>query len=456
MKKARIFMAAIILNLFIWPIMLTNASAMPNLPLPADYSILDTIEADVTGDGYADTVYLIGRKRQIDSLYTDNFSIKVKNGVDKTITTYALEKVGGYRTRLFAGDFSGDAISDVYIEVESGGSGGWSYHNIISFNSDSPKEIFGSRNNQSQSITGKFIDGLKAELINYANAKTIAIDVSERLQDYLRLGIYDAKGIVTKETQTMTAPFSKLDPIDYDKDGVFELKGIQRISGAYRADGLADVETVLKYKDAAWNLQSVKVTVFMDTAGSVVIRKPVLLPIPGITSSRCLAETDRAKVYYPQFANLDSFITMSVINAEIEKVVAEYSKQREYGSKTEIDYQITRQDKDIISVLFTGYQTWEGGKYDLMRSVNIDLSTRRVLNAKNLFKEDERTKKRITELLKKAAVNNSSVTHAPNFGNWMGIYFAGKNVVFFYMENDFAKEHVKLSVPLYQLQLDCQ
>jgi len=52
------------------------------------------------------------------------------------------------------------------VEVESGGSGGWSYHNILSLHANDPKEIFGEPNNQSQIIIGKFIDGLKAELTN--------------------------------------------------------------------------------------------------------------------------------------------------------------------------------------------------------------------------------------------------------------------------------------------------
>jgi len=281
-KKAGFIMITIMLGLFITPIMLANANDVPQpLSLPADYRILDNAEADVTGDGYIDTIYLTGHQRQIGSLYTDDLSITVENGADHSLTRYPLNKLGGYRMHLFAGDFSGDKVADVYVEVESGGSGGWSYHNIISLNANDPKEIFGEQNNQSKSITGKFIDGLKAEITNTVNGKTIAIDVRERLKDYLRLGIYGEDGIVKKETSIMIAPFSKLEPIDYDRDGIFELKGIQRISGAYRADGIADVETVLKYNGTAWNSQSVKVTVFMDTAGvGIVAPKPASSSAP--------------------------------------------------------------------------------------------------------------------------------------------------------------------------------
>ena len=288
LRKYKILTTKIILPLFFIPIMSANASALakpvydraaePDLSveqaqqnqlsikpaetkLPDDALILGTVEADVTGDGLVDIVYLTGRRIHSGSIYSDDLSLSVKSGADSNFKTHSFSRLGGYRTNLFAGDFSGDKVADVYLEVESGGSGGWSYHNIVSFSGNQTKEIFGNDNNQSRSIKGEFVDGLKVELTNLANDKKVAIDVSDRLQDYLRLGIYGEDGIVKKETQTMMAPFSRLTPIDQDNDGIFELKGIQRISGAYRADGIADVESVLKYKDDYWEFKSVKVII---------------------------------------------------------------------------------------------------------------------------------------------------------------------------------------------------
>lgn len=271
MKK--VFIRAMIsVGLVIASMMAVNASAIekPNisageLKLPDDYYILAAMEEEVTGDEFVDSIYLIGHKNKPDALYQDELSIIVKSGTDELLTVYPLKKVGGYQTKLFAGDFSGDKVADVYVAVESGGSGGWSYHNIVSFKEQNPQELFGMNHNQSQSISGKFIDGWKVELTNCTGGKMIAIDVRERQNDYIRLGIYDENGMIKKETQTMTAPFAILEPIDRDHDGVFELKGIQRISGGYRADGIADVETILKYKDAVWNASSVRVIVNMNS-----------------------------------------------------------------------------------------------------------------------------------------------------------------------------------------------
>lgn len=318
MKKAKLFTTALTLGLLISPLLSASASTFPQpvynnkgqvigttkvapikapiipaaeINLPAVNSILEITEADVTGDGITDTIYLAGHKVQPNSQYVDDVSITVKSGARKTLSTFRLNKIGGYQPHLFIGDFSGDKVPDVYVATASGGSGGWSYYNIVSFNDNKPKQIFTTQDNPNQSINGRFIDGWKTELTNSTNGKTVAIDVSARKSDYLRLGIYNEDGTVKRETQTLTAPYSKLEPIDVDNDGVFELKGVQRISGAYRADGIADIETMLKYDGTTWSSQSVKLTVSMGITNAIT-SKPTSLPAQIITSENKLPETE--------------------------------------------------------------------------------------------------------------------------------------------------------------------
>lgn len=261
MKKIKVLTAVIMLSLFTTPMLSVNASAIlaTEINLPADYYIFDTLEADVTGDGIVDMIYLAGHKIQSHLSAAKDISITVKSGADRSLICFPLAEVGGYQPYLFAGDFTGDKIADIYVETASGGSGGWSYHNIVSFTGGEPKELFGSKENFATNITGKFVDGWKVALANNTDGTTVIVGVTERREDYLRLGIYDEEGKVQKETQTMIAPFVKLEPIDIDHDGVYELKGRQSLSGAYRADRLAEVETMFKYTGTGWQSQSVLV-----------------------------------------------------------------------------------------------------------------------------------------------------------------------------------------------------
>ena len=227
------------------------------LNLPADYYVIDGKKADVTGDGIADEVYLVGRQPQTGSRFIHDLRIMVIHGADQSVHTLALDKMGGFAPQLFLGDFSGDKVPDIYVQVASGGSGGWSYHRIVTFCDAVPREIFGNKENGNSNISGQFIDGWRVRLTDSATGKMTVLDVSSRRQDYLRLDIYNEDGKLMKPTKTMTTPFGPLTPVDVDHNGTFALQGVQLISGAYHADGLANAATVLTYDGACWQAQSV-------------------------------------------------------------------------------------------------------------------------------------------------------------------------------------------------------
>lgn len=239
----------------------SEAAAEPDLP--AGYSLLAVKQGDVTGDGIVDTVYLIGRKEKADSIYAAEICLIVKNGQDHSLIRKPLDQVGGYDAKLRLGDFSGDQVADVYVETASGGSGGWYYHNIVSFRNGEAKEIFGKQENETVYLTGTFQDGWKVELKNRLNGRTLLLNLHDRKADYVRLGLYKEDGTLVGDNRAMPAPYGRMEALDVDGDGVYELTGQQRISGAYRADGLADIETVLKYSGAAWLATDVRVTVPM-------------------------------------------------------------------------------------------------------------------------------------------------------------------------------------------------
>ncbi|HWR45451.1 hypothetical protein [Sporomusa sp.] len=228
--------------------------------LPGGYQIFDMQEGDVTGDGTHDRVYLIGHKPSEASNYADSIRLIVENGADQTRTEMALEKMGGYEAQLFLGDFTGDHVADALVTAASGGSGGWYDNKVVTFTQEAPI-IFSHKENSGNSVSGQFIDGYKVEIYNAAGGSAVTLDVGERKADYTRLGLYDKSGVLKKQTKIMVTPFGKLEPVDVNNDGIYELKGQQRISGAYNADGLANVETVLSYTGNDWQARSVSLRI---------------------------------------------------------------------------------------------------------------------------------------------------------------------------------------------------
>jgi len=221
--------------------------------------VFDSGEADVTGDGVKDTVYMTGTQTGA-SPYIQDIQLVVKDGATGQTITGGIADFAGYYPRLFLGDFNGDKVADAYVEAASGGSGGWYHHQIVSFKNDQTNLLFSDKFNREPLVSGKFVDGYKAE-INYSN-QSIILDVSKRKADYLRLGLYADTGIVQKEAKLMVSPYGSLIPVDIDNDGTYELQGAQRISGAYNADGLATVEATIKYNGTdAWLPYKIKLSI---------------------------------------------------------------------------------------------------------------------------------------------------------------------------------------------------
>lgn len=59
--------------------------------------------------------------------------------------------------------------------------------------------------------------------------------------------IYDESGILKEPIEGWVNPLGGLYPIDFQRDGTYELYAEQRIAGRYNADGLGYVQTSLKW-----------------------------------------------------------------------------------------------------------------------------------------------------------------------------------------------------------------
>lgn len=234
--------------------------------LPAGYQILDVQAADVTGDKIPDRVYLIAHKPAAASGYADSIRLIVEDGATKKRTETAMAGMGGYEACLFLGDFTGDRLADALVTAASGGSGGWYDNRVVTF-TNKEAVIFDQQDNGKMFVAGRFKDGFKVEFYQEAGTgSAVTLDVSERKADYLRLGLYDQDGTLRQETGTMVTPFGRLEPVDVNHDGIYELKGRQRIAGAYNADGLATVETVLAYNGQEWEPRSVSLHINLPPA----------------------------------------------------------------------------------------------------------------------------------------------------------------------------------------------
>ncbi|WBW96863.1 hypothetical protein [Oceanirhabdus sp. W0125-5] len=158
-------------------------------------------------------------------------------------------------------------------------------------------------------------------------------------------------------------------------------------------------------------------------------------------------EERNIKVNYPQINEFPGELSKDYINQSLRKIVESYENSESY-SDVEIDYEITRMDENILSVVFKGTAKMEGiGDVTVQRSVNLDISSTNEISYNNLVKDGEK----VREILNQKAIDNGIEGGLEAEG--IRVYFNGDNVVFYYMPlDDSAKEFIELSVPQSELE----
>jgi hypothetical protein len=227
----------------------------PGIDLAESTLVLDAKYADVTGDGAADDVLLIGQKESEESIYVTDIRVAIKDGKTGGYTIASVgEWDGGYEPHLFIGNFNDGRTKDIFVSIATGGSGGTSVYSLLTYDNHQLKPLVPQDALMGVQYDVQFKDQFKLDVINKQTNETVALDLSSTKAMYIEMGIYDERGKLLKATEGMVDPFGVLQPIDLDHDGIYELKGLQRISGAYHADGIADAESTWAFKNGKLQL----------------------------------------------------------------------------------------------------------------------------------------------------------------------------------------------------------
>lgn len=243
------------------------SSAKPNkikgLNLSKNQYIITQKFGDVDGDKIKDTVYLIGEKEKKDDIYNQNVNVLIKNGKTKKVINAKLKDLGGYEGKLFIKDFTGDKVADIFVSMETGGSGATLDNRIMTVKNDAVKMIFSEDNNMGVNFNGEFTDGFKAQLKEKNLNKEITLDLSAFKDEYIEQKIYDRNGKLLGKVEPWTDPFSMLKPVDYDGDGTYELAGHQRVSGSCHANTISNIESIWKFENSKWTPMQIEYTTIL-------------------------------------------------------------------------------------------------------------------------------------------------------------------------------------------------
>ncbi|WP_052339254.1 spore coat protein [Gorillibacterium massiliense] len=226
--------------------------------------LLDFKQGDVNGDGIVDNIYLYGNKPDGPSgVFADNITLSIQDGFSKQHTTLNLESNSGYNARLFLGDFNKDHISDIFISIDSGGSGGYGIFYIYSFKNNHARILFDfNQFNQDHKFKVNYEDFYKVSVSSPELDVLFMIDISNKGPDYLTQ-YYNENGKLKHPVSGEVLALGGLFPIVTNtKSMSYDLLALQRIIGTSNADTLGFVETLLTWNGKKFISSRMTVAIF--------------------------------------------------------------------------------------------------------------------------------------------------------------------------------------------------
>ncbi|MGD8192184.1 hypothetical protein ACQCN2_19615 [Brevibacillus ginsengisoli] len=216
--------------------------------LPPGSMVIAKQSIDVTGDGTPDIVSLVGKKLREDSPYYDQLYITVANPKDQKYITIPLQ--GGYNPKMKFCDFNKDKVQDIYVSVETGGSGGFTNTYLYTVKNNQSTELPVPNPLQ---VTGAYQDNYQVKFTIVNTGREFVLSLEDRKKEYDQAGIYKNGKLIKPPTITVN-PYSLLLPVDVNHDGTCELQGVQRITGISNADTIAYAVSIWRWTDNQWSL----------------------------------------------------------------------------------------------------------------------------------------------------------------------------------------------------------
>lgn len=214
-----------------------------------DKEVINFAQADVTGDGRLDSIYLVGNRKVGDpTRFIEGMGLRVKTEGRTLAVDFPYGN--GYSPVLFIGDLTRDGIPDVLVNIFASNTGGFLTSYIYTFQNEEPRMLFDSKA-FNETYTGKVIyeDNYVVRVLTNRPPWQYTIDLSDREADYLS-GLYDQNGKLRRPTEGTLLGLNSFNPSDYDVNGEYNVSSIQRVIGTGNLDTLGLVETYLAWRDA--------------------------------------------------------------------------------------------------------------------------------------------------------------------------------------------------------------
>jgi|GEM_PF-671319 len=233
---------------------ISNDMGELGLNIASDKEVINFAQADVTGDGIPDNIYLVGnRPRPEMPGYFEDVGLRVVS--DGRVYEIDFPYGNGYDPVLFVGDLTHDGIADILVNIFASGGGGFLTSYAYTFVNDQPTLLIDSKTfNDLQRGTVIYQDNYRVRIETLRPPRVYTIDISDRGPEYLNQ-IYNPDGTLIRPTEGTLLGLITLHTVDFDVNGEYNLSAVQRAIGLSNLDTLGLLETYFAWRPAISRFQ---------------------------------------------------------------------------------------------------------------------------------------------------------------------------------------------------------
>lgn len=184
-------------------------------------------------------------------LYATNVTVLVKNPENgETLLKVVPEQNSGYSPAITLADFTGDGIKEIYLAMDSGGSGAFGFYYIFDVSDSTVNTIF-DYNALHNGYTARYADCYKVVVSDDAAQRNFNIDISSRGQEYLDK-LYYSNGKLKKPISADVSAVNTVLPYFASYDRRFNIIVMRRITGLYNADSFGYTQDFMSYQNGGF------------------------------------------------------------------------------------------------------------------------------------------------------------------------------------------------------------
>ena len=221
---------------------------------------LDKHQSDLSGDGVAETIYLLGIKNN-DDLIINEITLVIENGKDKERRYYAIPTSSGMGGGIHVEDFNHDGQLDIGVYILSGGTGNeLKYFLLLNHNHEFCLAFSSDMYEEKMKYQVQYLDRYQVEVKNLNSEQTRLINLKDKSPEYLKV-IYDEQGMLKEPIQGIVAHVSDADSIESKMfDQGSDLILTHRILGRSHNDTLGYVSAYLVFDNEKYHVYKILVS----------------------------------------------------------------------------------------------------------------------------------------------------------------------------------------------------